>query len=153
MKKVKPCLFYSGTGAEAMKTYKSIFKKNFKIERTQKSKGAVLCYFFKLFDQEFMAINDPYKFKFTPAFSISVTTKDQAETDIYWKKLIAGGGRASYCGWLQDKFGLSWQITPKALGDLMESGTKKQSEAVFGAMCKMGKIDIAELKRAYHNAK
>jgi len=97
---------------------------------------------------QFVALNAGPLFKFTEAISFVVTTESQEETDYYWNKLTADGGKESDCGWLKDKFGLSWQITPKALIDLMSSPDKQKAARVMAAMMTMQKIDIAALQRA-----
>jgi predicted 3-demethylubiquinone-9 3-methyltransferase (glyoxalase superfamily) len=95
-----------------------------------------------------MLINGGPHFKLGEAFSFSIDCADQAEVDYYWERLLAGGGVESQCGWLKDKFGLSWQVTPRRLIELTTSDDKAQNNRVFQAMMKMKKIDVAELERA-----
>ena len=147
MKKVTPCIFFQGNAADAIKFYKSIFKK-FKVTEQHKRDGKLLYGAFEIFGQDFMFISQKMSYKLNHSFSVFVSCRDQAEVDYYWTKLTKGG-RESQCGWLIDKFGLSWQIIPVALSQLMERGNKKQGERVFQAMLKMRKIDVATLKRAY----
>ena len=103
---------------------------------------------FELEGMQFVALNAGPLFKFTEAISFVVTTESQQETDYYWNRLTADGGKESDCGWLKDKFGLSWQITPKALIELLSSSDKQKAARVMAAMMTMQKIDIAALQRA-----
>ena len=105
---------------------------------------------FKLFGQDFVALNGGPVFKFTEAISFVVSCKTQREVDYYWKKLSAGG-KEIQCGWLQDRFGLSWQIVPTALSDLMKSKDRARGARVMQAMLKMIKLDIKQLKQAAAN--
>jgi len=104
---------------------------------------------FLLDGQEFIALNGGPHFKFTEAISFSVDCKTQQAVDEYWEKLTAGGGKPSHCGWLKDKYGLSWQIVPSVLGPLLSCKDPQKSKRVMEAMLKMTKIDIAGLQRAY----
>jgi predicted 3-demethylubiquinone-9 3-methyltransferase (glyoxalase superfamily) len=104
---------------------------------------------FQLDGQEIIALNGGPIYKLTEAFSLSVDCKSQDEVDRYWTKLTADGGQEGPCGWLKDKFGLSWQITPSLLGQMLSDTDRKKSTRVMEAMMKMKKIDIAALKRAY----
>jgi predicted 3-demethylubiquinone-9 3-methyltransferase (glyoxalase superfamily) len=149
MKKISAFLWFNNNAMEAMKFYRSIFKDTKVIEVHRKG-SKVLWVHFQLHGQDFMGLNGGPHFKFTPAISFFVSCRDQKEVDYFWEKL-SRGGRKSQCGWLQDKFGLSWQIIPTALGQLMGDKDKKKADRVFDAMMKMSKIDIAALKRAYHN--
>ena len=148
MKKITPFLWFNENAMEAVKFYKSVFKKT-KILEVHKRGRKVLYVEFQLFGQDFMALNWKASFKFTPAISFFVSCKDQREVDYYWEKLSKGGEKGQ-CGWLIDKFGLSWQIVPTDLGKLMGSRDAKKSERVFQAMCQMTKIDIKQLKAAYN---
>lgn len=99
--------------------------------------------------QRFMALNGGPHFKFTPAISLFVDCKDQAEVDELWKRLTADGGEESRCGWLKDKYGLSWQIIPKALGEMLQDKDPARAGRVMQAMLKMGKIDVKLLQQSY----
>ncbi len=110
--------------------------------------GSVLTVDFELDGQAFQALNGGPIFKFTEAVSFVIDCKDQAEVDYFWEKLLANGGKESVCGWLKDKFGMSWQVVPRALNELMSTGDKAQTERVMGAMLKMVKLDVAELEKA-----
>ena len=147
-------MWFDGKAEEAAKFYISIFK-NSKILNTARygeagpgPKGTVMLVTFQLEGQEFMALNGGPEFTFTPAISLLVSCETQAEVDDLWAKLTAGGKEVQ-CGWLQDKFGLSWQIVPKAFFDLMQAKDPAKSQRVFKAMMQMTKFDIEGLKRAY----
>ena len=107
---------------------------------------------FELEGQKFNALNGGPQFKFNEAVSFFISGESQEEVDYFWNRLTADGGVESKCGWLKDKFGLSWQVVPKALGEMMKSGTPAQSQKVMEAMMKMVKLDIATLKQAYDKA-
>jgi predicted 3-demethylubiquinone-9 3-methyltransferase (glyoxalase superfamily) len=154
MQKITPFLWFDNNAEEAMKFYTSIFK-NSKIEESRRCgeagpgpKGSVMSATFQIEGQEFMVLNGGPHFKFTPAISFFVNCETQAEVDELWGKLLAGG-KAMQCGWLTDKFGISWQIIPKALGELLGDKDPQKSQRVMKAMMKMIKIDVAELERAY----
>ena len=104
---------------------------------------------FYLEGQEFMALNGGPHYKLTPAFSLTVNCETQEEIDFYWDKLTADGGKPSRCGWLEDKFGLSWQIVPTMLGEMMGKGDPEKSARMMQALLKMDKLIIADLRRAY----
>jgi predicted 3-demethylubiquinone-9 3-methyltransferase (glyoxalase superfamily) len=110
--------------------------------------GSVLTVAFELAGQEFLALNGGPMFKFTEAISLLVNCETQAEVDELWTKLTAGGGEESQCGWLKDKYGLSWQIIPTALGQMLSDPDEAKAERVMKAMLQMRKIDVAALKRA-----
>lgn len=154
MQKIKPFLWFDNNAEEAVNFYTSIFK-NSKIGDMRRygdagpgPKGSVMSATFQIEGQEFMALNGGPHFKFTPAISFFVNCETQAEVDELWEKLLAGG-EAMQCGWLKDKFGLTWQIIPKALGQLLGDKDPEKSQRVMKAMMKMIKIDVAELERAY----
>ena len=154
MQKITPFLWFDGQAEEAMKFYASIFK-NSKIGNVSRygkggpgPEGAVMTATFELEGQKFMALNGGPLFKFNEAISLFVDCETQEEVDELWEKLSAGGQK-SRCGWLKDKFGVSWQIIPRALGELLGDKDPKKSSRVMQAMLKMGKIDIAGLKQAY----
>lgn len=148
MNTITPCLWFNNNAGDALQFYKSIFK-SAKILSTHYQGKKLLFAEFRLNGQDFMALNGGAHFKFTPAVSFFVSCKTQREVDHYWDKL-SKGGKKGQCGWLTDKFGISWQIVPTALGELMAGKDKKKSERVFTAMLKMTKLDIEGLKAAYN---
>jgi predicted 3-demethylubiquinone-9 3-methyltransferase (glyoxalase superfamily) len=109
----------------------------------------VLTVQFRLGDQEYVALNGGPQFKFTEAISLMIQCKDQKEVDYYWEKLLAGGGQESACGWLKDKYGLSWQVTPAILLDMISDKNRRKAQRAFDAMLQMRKIEIRKLKEAY----
>jgi predicted 3-demethylubiquinone-9 3-methyltransferase (glyoxalase superfamily) len=111
--------------------------------------GSMLAATFELAGQKFMALNGGPMFKFTEAISLMIDCQTQEEVDYYWNALTGDGGEESMCGWLKDKFGLSWQVTPTVMNDLMSSGTPEQSSRVMAAMMKMKKIIIQDLQDAF----
>jgi len=150
MQKIKPCLWFDDKAEEAMNFYISIFKDG-KVLSVNHAGGKVLVVNFVLRGQEIMAFNGGPMFKFTEAASMFVSCYNQAEVDEYWEKLSAGGEK-SQCGWLKDKYGLSWQIIPNALMKLMGDPDPKKAGAVMQEMMKMSKIVIADLEKAYRQA-
>ena len=156
MQKITPFLWFDGKAEEAAKFYTSIFK-NSKIGRISRygeggpgPKGAVLSATFELDGQEFIALNGGPQFTFSPAISFFVNCETQEEVDEIWEKLCEGG-KKNRCGWLQDKFGVSWQVIPTALGKLMSDPDPEKSGRVMRAMLQMEKIDIRGLQQAYEN--
>lgn len=147
MNKITPFLWFDNQAEGAMKFYMSIFKDAKKVDVKRRGKK-VMATQFRLCGQEFIALNGGPHFKFTPAVSFFVRCKDQKEIDYYWTKLTAKGGKPSQCGWLQDRFGLSWQIVPAALEDLLWNADPKKKDRVWDALMKMSKIEIAGLKAA-----
>ncbi len=154
MQKITPMLWFDGKAEEAAKFYVSVFK-NSKMGKVLRygdagpgPKGSVMVASFEVEGEEFTALNGGPQFKFTEAVSFVVHCKTQEEVDSYWDKLLAGGGQESMCGWLKDKFGLSWQITPDALLELVSDPDPAISQSVMKAMMQMRKIDIEGLKRA-----
>lgn len=154
MQKITPFLWFDANAEEAMQFYTSIFK-NSKITGISRygdagpgPKGTVMVGSFELDGQAFMALNGGPQFKFSPAISFVVDCKTQQEVDELWEKL-SEGGRKDQCGWLQDKFGVSWQIVPTILGELMQDKDPEKSQRVMKAMLGMNKLDIEGLKRAY----
>jgi predicted 3-demethylubiquinone-9 3-methyltransferase (glyoxalase superfamily) len=154
--KFSTCLWFDNNAEEAVNFYTSIFT-NSKIESVSRygdagpgEEGAVMTIVFKLFGQEFMALNGGPVYSFTPAISFIVHCETQAEVDDYWQKLTSGGQEVQ-CGWLTDKFGLSWQIVPTVLGELMSDPDGEKVRRVTEAMLSMVKLDIAGLKRAYES--
>ncbi len=150
--KITPFLWFDKEAREAAKFYTSVFKDS-KIKSpmtlNDTPSGTVDIITIELFGQEFTLMSAGPQFKFTEAISFVVDCVDQAEVDYYWDKLTADGGEESQCGWLKDKFGLSWQIVPKALGELMGDKDPQKAGQVMQAMLKMKKIDVAKLKEAY----
>jgi predicted 3-demethylubiquinone-9 3-methyltransferase (glyoxalase superfamily) len=157
MQKITPYLWFNDNAEEAMNFYVSIFKnsKILSMERYGEAgpgpKGTVMAGTFQLEGQVFYALNGGPQFQFTEAISFFVECKTQAEVDELWEKLSAGGEK-SRCGWLKDKFGLSWQIIPTALSEMLADQNPAKSQSVMRAMLQMDKIDIAGLKRAYEQA-
>ena len=154
MQKISPFLWFDGKAEEAAEFYTSVFK-NSKIlniarygEAGPGPKGTVMMTTFQIEGQDFMALNGGPQYTFSPAISFFVNCETQAEVDELWDKLSAGG-REVQCGWLQDKYGVSWQIIPKALMELMQDKDPVKSQRVFRAMLQMIKIDIEGLERAY----
>ncbi len=154
MQKITPFLWFDGKAEEAMNFYTSIFK-NSKIGRITRygdagpgPKGAVMSATFQLDGQEFMALNGGPQFKFTEAISFFVNCETQEEVDELWEKL-SDGGQKSRCGWLKDKYGLSWQIIPSALGKMLGDKDPEKSQRVMKAMLQMDKIDIRRLQEAH----
>src|SRR3982074_757454 len=157
MQKITPFLWFNDKAEEAMNFYVSIFK-NSRVGRVTRygdagpgPKGTVMSATFQLEGQEFFALNGGPQFPFTPAISFFVNCETQAEVDELWEKLSAGG-RKDRCGWLQDKYGLSWQIIPSALGKMLGDKDPRKANSVMQAMLQMDKIDIAKLKQAYDKA-
>jgi len=154
MQKITPFLWFDGKAEEAMNFYTSIFQ-NSKIgnvvrygEAGPGPKGLVMTGTFQLDGQEFVALNGGPQFKFTEAISFWVRCETQEEIDEMWEKLSAGGEKGR-CGWLKDKYGLSWQIVPPILGEMLEDKDREKSKRVMMAMLQMDKIDIKTLKQAY----
>lgn len=147
MKKITPFLWFDTQAEEAMNHYVAIFK-NSKVLNVNRAGGKVLTVTFELDGQQFIGLNAGPQFKFTEAVSFLVNCETQEEVDDFWDKLSQGGEKGR-CGWLKDKFGLSWQIVPSALSRLMSDPNPKKSKAVFEAMMKMNKIEISDLQRAY----
>ena len=154
MQKITPFLWFDGKAEEAMDFYVSIFKnsKRGRISRYGDAgpgpKGTVMSVTFQLDGQEFMALNGGPHFTFSPAISLFVNCKTQEEVDELWEKLSEGGEK-SQCGWLKDKYGLSWQIIPSALGEMLGDTDPEKSKRVMQAMLQMKKIEISGLKQAY----
>lgn len=147
MPKITPFLWFDNNAEEAANFYASIFE-SAKVLDVNRMGGKVLTVNFEIEGQRFIALNGGPVFRFTEAFSIFVRCDTQDEVDYYWSKLLEGG-TPSQCGWLKDKYGLSWQIIPKALMELMTDPDSAKSNAVFQAMMKMEKIIVADLKKAH----
>ena len=149
MKKITPFLWFDTQAEEAMNFYVSLFK-NSKVNNISRGpEGKAFTVSFELDGQEFMGLNAGPHHKFNEAISMYVDCEDQAEVDYFWNKFISGGGEATQCGWLNDKFGVSWQIIPKQLGELMGDPDPEKSQRVMQAMLKMQKIVVADLQKAY----
>jgi predicted 3-demethylubiquinone-9 3-methyltransferase (glyoxalase superfamily) len=154
MQKITPFLWFDGKAEEAVNFYVSIFK-NSKVGRISRygdagpgPKGTVMSATFQLEGQEFYALNGGPQFSFTPAISFFVNCETQSEVDELWERL-SSGGETKQCGWLQDKFGVSWQIIPAVLGKLMGDKDPEKAKRVMQAMLKMNKIEIKGLQEAY----
>ena len=148
MQKVTPFLWFDNQAEEAMNFYTSIFK-NSKIESiTRGPSGAVMMATFQINGQELMALNGGPDHKFSEAISLFVSCETQKEVDEFWEKLSAGGEEGR-CGWLKDKFGLSWQIFPNLLGELMGDKDPEKTNRVMQAVLRMNRIDAKILKQAY----
>jgi predicted 3-demethylubiquinone-9 3-methyltransferase (glyoxalase superfamily) len=157
--KIVPCLWFDGQAEEAAKFYASLFPDSriVQVMRTPdagqeehgQAPGSVLVVSFELAGQSFTGLNGGPMFKFTEAVSLQVICKDQAELDHYWDGLLQGG-EMSQCGWLKDKFGLSWQVTPKRLLDMYEDKDPQRIKRVFSQMMTMRKLDIAPLEKAFN---
>jgi predicted 3-demethylubiquinone-9 3-methyltransferase (glyoxalase superfamily) len=142
MQKITPFLWFDGQAEEAAKFYTSIFKD------AQITSVSPMMASFRLAGQEFIALNGGPMFKFTEAVSFFVSCETQEEIDYHWEKLSAGG-QVQQCGWLKDKFGLSWQIVPPILGEMLSDDDEAKSQRVMQAMMGMVKLDIQKLKNAY----
>lgn len=143
MKKITPFLWFDTQAQEAMNFYVSVFKNSKVISVSPSSVN------FELEGQEFIGFNAGPEFKFNKSISFVVDCETQEEVDYYWEKLTANGGETGRCGWLKDKFGLSWQIVPRQLGELMGDKDLVKARHVMETMLKMNKIIIADLQKAY----
>jgi predicted 3-demethylubiquinone-9 3-methyltransferase (glyoxalase superfamily) len=158
--KINPCLWFDSQAEEAVAFYTGIFKnsKIVKVSRYSEAgrevhrrpPGSVMAVAFELDGQLFTALNGGPVFKFNEAISLQINCQTQEEVDYYWGKLSAGGDeRAQQCGWLKDKYGLSWQVVPAVLIEMLSDPDSKKSQRAMEAMLRMKKLDIAQLKRAY----
>lgn len=157
---VRPCLTFVDKAEEAVKLYVSIFpdSKITSLTRIESDggpipKGKLLSAIFELGGREFRAFDGGETFTFSEGISLDVTCHTQAEVDKYWNALTANGGEEGPCGWLKDRFGVSWQIVPEQLGQMLSDSKSGNSEAAMQAMLKMKKLNIAELEKAYHGAR
>jgi predicted 3-demethylubiquinone-9 3-methyltransferase (glyoxalase superfamily) len=156
MSKISPCLWFNGEAEEAAKFYVSLLP-NSKIDKVQKNSvdgpggkaGTVLMVQFTLAGQEFMALNGGMRVEYTHAVSFKIDCTDQAEVDRLWDALCGNGGQAVQCGWLKDRYGVSWQIVPSVLPELLGGSDRAGAERAMVAMLKMVKLDIAALQKAY----
>jgi len=149
MKKITPFLWFDTEAEEAMNFYVSIFPNSRVLSVTPGPNGRASSVNFELEGQEFIGLNAGPQFKFNEAISLFVNCNTQEEVDELWAKLTAGGGEESRCGWLKDKYGLSWQIIPTTLGELLGDPDREKAGRVMQAMLEMNKIDIQGLKQAY----
>jgi predicted 3-demethylubiquinone-9 3-methyltransferase (glyoxalase superfamily) len=159
MPQITPFLWFDKEAEQAAKFYVSIFKKRSKILNVSRygdagpgPKGSVMVVEFQLDGQRFQALNGGPIYQPSPAFSLVVTCETQREIDFYWKKLTAGGGKPVQCGWLVDKFGLSWQVVPRILDKLLTDRDAERSQRAMAAMLKMVKLDIKGLLDAAKGA-
>ena len=151
-----PCLWYDGTAEEAAKLYVSIFPDS-RIDEVSRSasdnpsvsEGAVLLVRFTISGQPFIALNGGPHFRFSEAISFQIDCADQEEVDRYWEALVAGGGEHGQCGWLKDRFGVSWQVIPRTLADYVGGPDPDGARRAMQAMLKMNKLIVAELRTAY----
>jgi predicted 3-demethylubiquinone-9 3-methyltransferase (glyoxalase superfamily) len=161
MQKITPFLWFDNNAEEAVRFYLSVFKpgKILRVAHYSDARpesappswpkpGSVMTVEFELFGQQFVALNGGPVFEFNESVSFVVNCKNQREVDYYWKKLLAGGGKPSQCGWLKDRYGLSWQIVPTVLVELMTGRDAARAARVTQAMLQMVKLDIAKLKQA-----
>ena len=155
MSKIKPCLWFDGQAEEAASFYVSLLPDS-RINNIARSPadtpsgpaGMVLTVDFTLCGDDYQGLNGGSEFKFNESISLSVDCDDQAEVDRLWEALTADGGEPGPCGWLKDRWGLSWQIVPRRLGELLEDPDPDRARRAMEAMLKMGKLDVAELERA-----
>jgi predicted 3-demethylubiquinone-9 3-methyltransferase (glyoxalase superfamily) len=156
MDKISPCLWFDGQAEEAARFYTSLFP-NSRILDVQRSpaetpsgpEGMVLTVEFELAGNTYIGLNGGPEFKFTEAISLQVECEDQAEVDRYWDALLADGGEPSVCGWLRDKYGLSWQVTPRRLLEMYRSPDRDAARRAMEQMLTMVKLDIEPLERAF----
>lgn len=156
---IRPCLTFVDRAEEAVKFYVSVFPNSKILSMTRYeedggpiAKGKLLNATFVLDGREYLAFDGGPSFTFSEGISLMVTCKTQDEIDRYWTKLTEGGGEEGPCGWLKDRFGVSWQIVPEVLGDLLSDSKHGNAEAATQAMLKMKKLDIAELQKAYRGS-
>lgn len=152
MQKITPFLWFDNQAEEAVNFYVATFNNSEVLSVTPGPDGKVMMAVFQLEGQRFMALNGGPHHKFTEAISLYVDCKTQAEVDALWGKLTADGGEPGPCGWLKDKYGLSWQIIPSALGELMSTPDPAKAQRVMQAMLQMSKIEVAKLQAAYDEA-
>ena len=154
MQKLTPCLWFDTEGEEAARFYTSVFPNSRIVEVNRygsagpRAEGTVMTVLFELDGQRFVALNGGPQYAFTEAVSFVIDCADQDEVDRYWSALTADGGEEGPCGWLKDRFGLSWQIVPKRLPELLGDPDAERAQRVMAAMLSMGKIEIAALEEA-----
>lgn len=156
MKEVTPFLWFDNEAEEAAKFYVSVFGRNARIgtvthygEQGGKPKGSVMTVTFELNGQRFIALNGGPQFKFNESVSFMINCKDQAEIDHFWEKLPADGGEIIECGWLRDKYGVTWQVVPAVFWEWADSGNATAFERVMTEVVKMTKLDLATMRRAW----
>jgi len=153
---IAPCLWFDGVAEEAANYYVSVFKnsKILTIDRFTGNDpdpdGSVLFVEFEINGQPFQALNGGPMFQFSEAISFSVTCDDQAEVDYYWDTLVGDGGEESHCGWLKDKFGVSWQIVPRRYYEMARDADRRRATQMVQRMFQMSKLDVAELEAAFN---
>lgn len=153
--KITPFLWFDGQAEDAANFYTSIFDNSRILDVARYGevgpgeKGSVMTVSFELEGHRFVGLNGGPHYKFTPAISFYISCKTQEEVDYFWDKLLAGGGKPNQCGWLADKFGVSWQVIPDALIEFLQDKDKEKSQRVMQAMLQMGKIEIKKLQDAY----
>jgi predicted 3-demethylubiquinone-9 3-methyltransferase (glyoxalase superfamily) len=156
MPKITPNLWFDGQAEEAAEFWTGLFP-NSRVDRVYRSpadypsgrKGDVITVDFTLDGQPFTGINGGPDFTFSEAVSFLIDCKDQAEVDRYWEALLANGGEPGPCGWLKDRYGVSWQVVPRRLDEMLNSDDRAAAERAMEAMLRMGKLDVAELEAAY----
>ncbi|MEO8638364.1 MAG: VOC family protein [Chloroflexota bacterium] len=156
MSKIAPCLWFNGQAEEAATFYTSILPDS-SIDKVQRApadnpstpEGAVLTVHFTLAGQQFIGLNGGPDFSFSEAISFSIDCADQAEVDHLWEALVEGGGEHSVCGWLKDRYGVSWQVIPRQLPELLAGPDREGAARAMKAMMEMSKIDVAKLREAY----
>lgn len=153
--KITPFLWFDGQAENAANFYTSIFE-NSKILEVARygevgpgERGSVMTISFELDGQKFVGLNGGPHYKFTPAISFYISCKTQREVDYFWNRLLDGGGKPNQCGWLSDKFGVSWQVVPDALIEFLQDADKDKAQRVMQAMLKMVKLDVNKLQKAY----
>jgi len=159
MSKITPCLWFDGQAEEAAAFYTSLFPDS-RVDNVSRSPadnpstsaGEVLLVFFTMSGQQFIGVNGGPQFPFTEAVSFQIDCEDQAEVDRYWDALVEGGGEHSMCGWLKDRFGLSWQVVPREMGELLGGPDPEGAARAMQAMLQMQKLDVAKLREAYEGA-
>jgi len=153
MQKITPCLFFNNNMEEAFKFYASVFKKDAKVKLTRVAGGTggeTLVGEITLFGQQFRALEGEVPFRFNESISFYVNCDSQEEVDYYWSALSSNGGQESVCGWLKDKFGVSWQIAPKKMFELLEDKDKVKVGRAMAAMMKMTKLDLKKFEDAFN---
>ena len=156
MSKITPCLWFDGTAEDAAQFYRSIFPDS-RIDKIHRSAadnpsgsaGDVLTVDFSLAGQPFIGLNGGPEFRFSEAVSFSIDCADQAEVDRYWVALVQGGGEHSVCGWLKDRFGVSWQVIPRQLPEMLDGPDREGAARAMKAMLEMTKLDVEKLREAY----
>ena len=147
--KIRPCLWFDGVAEQAVDFYLSVFPNGKRLDVSRTPDGRVLAISFQLEDQPLLALNGGPEFQFTEAISLSVDCRSQEEVDRLWDELTADGGQPSQCGWLKDKYGLSWQIVPSELPGWIAGPDRAGAARAMQAMLKMQKLDVRALRDAY----